>query len=154
MITSAINDDKNEIIIIINANISSEIIDYRYYNKISQVIVNGEESNIHEYKNHLKIGENEINIVLKEKLNNCEYMFNYLSNILKINLSNFDLSDVENMRYMFYHCDSLVSLDLSNHNASSVINMEFMFYYCKSLVSLDLRNFNTLCNLYFTIVIN
>ena len=71
MITSAINDDKNEIIIIINANISSDIIDYSYYNKISQVIVNGEESNIDEYKNHLKIGENEINIVFKEKLNNC-----------------------------------------------------------------------------------
>ena len=82
MITSSINDDKNEIIIIINANISSDIIDYRYYNKISQVIVNGEESNIDEYKNHLKIGENEINIVFKEKLNNWEYMFNYLSNIL------------------------------------------------------------------------
>ncbi len=110
MLTSALRNEKNEMIIIINANKSSEIINYRYYNNISQVMVNGEESNISEYKNHLKTGENEITIVFKEKLNNCEYMFYKLSNIIKINLSNLDLSDVKNMRYMFYYC-SLVSLD-------------------------------------------
>ena len=90
MLTSSIRNEKNEMIIIINANKSSEIINYRYYNNISQVIVNGEESNISEYENHLKIGENEITIVFKEKLNDCEYMYYKLSTILKLNLSQLD----------------------------------------------------------------
>ena len=142
MLTSEISDEKNEMIVIIDANKSSEIINSRYYNDISQVIVNGEESNISEYENHLKIGENEITIVFKDKLNNCEYMFYRLSNILKINLSNLDLSDVKNMRFMFYYC-SVVSLDLGIVNTSSVTNMKYMFCWCNSLVSLDLSYLDT-----------
>ena len=142
MFSNAINGDKNKIIMLINANKGSGIINYRYNNNISQVIVNGEESNINEYKNHLKTGENEIAIVFKEKLNNCEYMFYNLFNIIKINLSNLDLSDVKNMRYMFYYC-SLVSLDLGIVNTSSVTNMEYMFYWCYSLISLDLSYLDT-----------
>jgi len=173
MLSTSSNEDKNEITIIINATKSSEIINSRYNNNISKVIVNGEESNINEYKNYLKSGENEITIVFRNKLNSCEYMFEYkfnnLSNIIKISLKNIDLSEVKNMgsmfhccyyllsldlsnvntssvtnmREMFYHCDRIKSLDLSHLDTSSVTNMGEMFYYCDSLVSLDLSHFNT-----------
>ena len=85
-LSTSSKEDKNEIIVIINATKSSEIINYRYSNNISQVIVNGEESNISEYNNYLKSGENEITIVFKEKLNSCHFMFYRLSNIIKISL--------------------------------------------------------------------
>ena len=44
---------------------------------------------------------------------------------------------------MFYGCNSLISLDLSNFDISNVENMNYMFYECKSLKSLDITNFDT-----------
>ena len=51
MLSTSSNEDKNEITIIINATKSSEIINSRYNNNISKVIVNGEEKY---YKNKSK----------------------------------------------------------------------------------------------------
>ena len=127
MLSTASNDDKNEIAIIVNETESSEIINNRYNDNISQIIVNGKESDISEYKNHLKHGENEITIIFKDKLNSCEYMFYGLSNILKINLSNLYFGEVRNMEYMFWSCESLQSLDLRNVITSSVKNMQYLF---------------------------
>ena len=47
------------------------------------------------------------------------------------------------MSYMFFGCSSLTSLNLSNFNINNVNNMSYMFYNCTSLISLNLSNFNT-----------
>ena len=67
-------------------------------------------------------------------------MFFYCTDIISIDLSNFDTSSSFDMRYMFYGCSSLISLDLSNFNTSSIEYMEYMLYGCSSLISLDLSN--------------
>lgn len=74
---------------------------------------------------------------------NCFYLFAYLTNIKKIDLSYFDTLNTTYMESMFFHCESLTSLDLSMFNTSEVTSMLGMFAYCKSLVNLNLSGFNT-----------
>ena len=74
---------------------------------------------------------------------NCYYLFAYLTNIKKIDLSYFDTLNTTYMESMFFHCESLTSLDLSMFNTSKVTSMLEMFSYCKSLVNLNLSGFNT-----------
>ena len=75
------------------------------------------------------------------------YMFGadsfHKSNILDLDLSNFDTSKVTDMQYMFGGVNNLTTLDLSNFDTSNVTNMEGMFYNMYNLTTLDLSNFNT-----------
>ena len=67
------------------------------------------------------------------------YMFNGLSNIISLNLTNFDTSKVTNMQAMFQDLHNLVSLDLGNDfDTLNVTSMRSMFAQDKKLVSLDL----------------
>ena len=66
-----------------------------------------------------------------------------IKNILELDLSNFDTSQVTNMGCMFYGMSSLTSLNLSNFDTSKVTNMSDMFYGMSSLTSLNLSNFDT-----------
>ena len=70
-------------------------------------------------------------------------MFMNCKNLKSINFNNFNTSSVGDMSYMFDSCVSLVSLDLSSFNTGSTTSMRNMFSNCQSLVSLDLSNFNT-----------
>ena len=118
--------------------------------------------------------EDEINLEWESKLTTCKYMFSELSNIIEIDLSNFDSSDSTDMQYMFYkctslkiinlrdlntekvtsmcnmfaNCSSLTSIDVTHFKTSKVTEMDYMFYACYSLESLDLSNFDTSSNSY------
>ena len=70
-------------------------------------------------------------------------MFNHMSNLTTLNLSNFDTSQVTNMRYMFNGMSNLTTLDLSNFDTSKVTDMQSMFNHMSNLTTLDLSNFNT-----------
>ena len=61
-----------------------------------------------------------------------------------IDISDWDVSNVECMSYMFYKCKQLKSVgDLSNWNVSKVKNMSYMFYACMQLKSVgSLSNWN------------
>ena len=85
--------------------------------------------------------KNNITIKWNETLSDCNYMLSELTNILSIDLSNFDSSKVTDMQSMFEGCSSLISLDLSKLDTSSVTIMNFMFYNCNSLIFLDLSHF-------------
>ena len=76
-----------------------------------------------------------------EDMNN---MFYNCRNITSINFGdNFDTSNVTNMQYMFYGCNKLTTLDLNNLDTQNVKDMQYMFYYCYNLTSIDLSNFDT-----------
>ena len=66
-----------------------------------------------------------------------------IKNILELDLSNFDTSQVTNMSFMFYGISKLTTLDLSNFDTSKVTDMNCMFYGMSSLTTLNLSNFNT-----------
>ena len=107
------------------------------------------------FLNNIKIGEkicsvylsnknnNTIKIKWKNNLKSCRFMFLSMSNIVEIDLSNFDTSSVTDMSYMFYYCFSLSSLNVSNFDTSLVTDMSYMFFFCSSLEFLDVSNFNT-----------
>ena len=73
----------------------------------------------------------------------CKKMFEGFSNCVKIDLSNFNTSNVTNMSYMFSECSSLKKLDLSKFNTQNVKDISFMFKNCYSLKKLNIFNFNT-----------
>ena len=70
-------------------------------------------------------------------------MFNGCTELISLDLSNFDTSSVTTMETMFNECSKLISLDLSNFNTSIVNKMGSMFNGCKSLRFLNLSYFNT-----------
>ena len=70
-------------------------------------------------------------------------MFSNCSKLTSLDLSKVDTSNVTDMRSMFNNCTSLTSLDLNNFDTSKVMNMSYMFSYCTSLTSLNLNNFDT-----------
>ena len=44
---------------------------------------------------------------------------------------------------MFYSCDQIIEMDLSHFNSSEVINMGYMFDNCEKLYKIDLSGFDT-----------
>ena len=70
-------------------------------------------------------------------------MFYGMSNLASLNLSNFDTSRVTNMRYMFTRMSNLTSLNLSNFDTSKVTDMSDMFSKMFNLTTLDISNFDT-----------
>lgn len=78
-------------------------------------------------------------IVLKK---NCYGLFNNCSNLIKIDLSKLDTSNVTNMSQMFYRCFKMTSLDISNFNTTNVTDMSCMFYVCDKIEEIDLSSFD------------
>ena len=70
-------------------------------------------------------------------------MFSYLENIIEIDLSFFDASEITSMQGMFLDCKNLEKINFGNINTSSLESMYFLFYNCQKLTSIDLSNFDT-----------
>ena len=116
------------------------------FNKTPSVIlVNGKEN--HNFRDNKILGLskqiNNITVKWNYLFNNCEYMFYGLSNIINIDLSNFDSSKVTKMLKIFQDCTSLTSINLKNLNTSIVEDMRDLFVNCKNLKSIDVSDFNT-----------
>ena len=77
------------------------------------------------------------------------YLFNRCTELVNVDLTGFDTSNVSNMSYMFSDdasnnaCARLKTLDISNFDTSKVTDMSYMFYNCYNLISLDVSNFDT-----------
>ena len=138
-----ISFEQLEINLIIKGKGEQIFINNSFYLNPSIVIINGE------IKNSCKkscVFENDINnvtIKFNESLNSCENMFDGLSNIIEINLSNLDTSKVTNMDSMFNQCINLGEIKFGNINTSLVKNMYQLFHNCKKLETIDVSNFDT-----------
>ena len=93
-------------------------------------------------KYSLSSPENTIKMIWNTQLTNCSNMFNGLSKIIKIDLSQFDSSKVLDLSRMFFKCFGITEIDLRNFDTHSVKTMEEMFSHCIALTSLDLSSFN------------
>ena len=72
-----------------------------------------------------------------------DYMFQNDNALKSINFNNFITSSVKSMHGTFYECSNLIELDLSTFDTSHVTEMRLMFFGCKKLVSLNIENFDT-----------
>ena len=70
------------------------------------------------------------------------FLFRNLTNLVDLDTTFINTSNVTNMTRMFNNCQSLTGLDLRDFETSKVTSMELMFSSCKSLTSLDLRSFD------------
>ena len=58
-------------------------------------------------------------------------MFLNCSSLESIDVSTWDVGNVEDMNGMFEDCVFLKTIDVSNWNVSNVENIDYMFYGCK-----------------------
>ena len=111
--------------------------------KPNNITINGNLQNTINSKYNMNTPNSNITMIWNSKLKDCSYMFNECKQIVKINFSNFDSSEVTTMEKMFYNCRGLIKINFKNFNTSRVKNMNDMFAFCSSLTSLDLSSFDT-----------
>ena len=136
----------NEIKIKILGKGDQYILNKEFPSKCTEITIN-DKPGIIEENNMIYNLENEENIIIMKwdyKIKNCKAMFMDLTNLIEIDLSNFDASESDSMINMFNSCKNLKSIIIGkNFNSSKVKDMSFMFENCESLISLDLSNLNT-----------
>ena len=110
---------------------------------IKEIYINGNKQDSISKSYYFNQTYNFVELIFDDNIDNCEFLFFNCINIIEIDLSNFDSSQVTSMYDMFAICSSLTSLNLSNFNTSKVTTMNSMFACCSSLISLDLTNFDT-----------
>ena len=88
-------------------------------------------------------GIHTIKIIFRRKLYDCSFLFNNCKNIIEIDLSNFDCSQVISCESMFDGCISLKKLNLGKLDFSLCKNIKNMFNACENLENLDVSHFNT-----------
>ena len=95
------------------------------------------------FKQHGK-GIYEFKIIFKNNISNLTRFFEDCSDLISLNLSNFDTSNITNMELMFNDCHKLKRIDgLNQLSTCQVTNMGGLFQKCYEIESLDLSNFDT-----------
>ena len=118
-----------------------------YYAEPEKVYLNTDSSNMF----FLGVYQQEIKNILELDLSNFNTsqvtdmysMFNGMRNLTTLNLSNFNTSNVTDMSFMFHNMSNLTTLNLSSFDTSQVTNMHAMFSDTSNLTSHDLSNFDT-----------
>ena len=120
------------------------ILSQDFYGEPFEVWVNGQRSDsCNKLCNFIKDGYNNVTIKFNVKINSCQNMFKNLIQIIEIDLSSFDTSNVENMNNMFYQCTNLRKINFGNIDTSLVKDMSAMFSGCQNLIYIDLSKFDT-----------
>ena len=70
------------------------------------------------------------------------WMFAGCENLTKLNVKNWDVSNVTNMFNMFGGCEKLTELNVSKWDTSNVTIMISVFDHCKSLYAIDVKNWD------------
>ena len=83
-----------------------------------------------------------IKYTFPQGLKQTSYLFNHCSQLKKINLKNFDTSNLIKTRGMFQGCFNLESFQFFNTPIEKVIDMSGFFSSCKKLKNITLSNFN------------
>ena len=133
----------SEIHLVIQGNGIQRLLNDRFDDELSEVLVNGKKDNACKNTCYLEGNKNNIVLIFKKKITSCAAMFSGLSNITEIDLSNFDTSEVINMNAMFQNCINLTKINFGNMITSSVKQMVSMFYGCSKLMTLNLSHFDT-----------
>ena len=149
--------DINQNIYFLNYDLSekvkeSEFEDYKisteYFDKLLEeskidIFINDEKYENKRYFQPKEIGEYNIKLEFKTGITNMSCMFCACENIINIDFSGFDTSDVTNMIGLFCGCFNLTKLDLSHFDTRNVKHMNRMFIDCFNLIDINLSSFDT-----------
>ena len=120
---------------------SSQDFNKNYYP--TKVYINKIEQDIVQSSYYFNETNNFVELIWDKKIDNCYDMFRECSDIIELDLSKFDSSEISIMNNMFRDCTSLISLNLENFDTSKINYFGNFFKNCKSLISLNLSSFNT-----------
>jgi len=84
-----------------------------------------------------KNGNIQFNITFNESLTILDFMFEGCSNLIKINLSTLNSSNITSMMYTFTNCIQLEIVDFTSFQSSSITRMDFLFSGCSNLVNIN-----------------
>ena len=114
-------------------------------NNPNQMLINDINKTVYKiyYFNDLEGNENNVTLIWNEDPVITSQMFANCPNIIEIDLTNFNISNLENMANMFRNCSALRKINFPNLPASKITTMGSSFKGCSSLISLDLSYFNT-----------
>ena len=132
----------SEIHLILKGSGNRTILNKGYKFEPSFVEVNGESKNCKKSCN-FQDELNNVTLYYNYSISTCEKMFCGLKNIIEIDMTKFDFSNVTITISMFEKCNSLKKIDFGNINTSSLTTLESMFNGCSNLTSIDLSKFNT-----------
>ena len=136
-----LQEEKNYIIIYYNGEIKyTSFLNERRYN-ISKIVLGSEDKGPQE--SFTISSSSGLEVHFNEVIKSLDYFFSkdYDSNainIISVDFSNFNWSNLNRMNYLFKGCSSLASIDFSNYDLSKVIDMKYAFYLCSSLKSVTL----------------
>ena len=135
----------NQIILKVKGSGNILVINLGYNDKPSSYFLNNDSTpkTINGSSIELSKTENEVTLIFTNPVSTCYSMFKGCSQIIEIDFSNFDSSNVRNIDRMFYDCTSLKSIKFGNFQTSNLNIMEYVFYNCPSLEALDLSSFDT-----------
>ena len=145
----AINDTINlfyynsEIYLVIKGNGTQKLLNNSFKFEPSEVLVNGNKDDSCRKTCDLTGDKNNITLIHEDQITYCTNMFRELTNVIEVDLSNFDTSKVTHMHAMFHMCSNIEKITLGKLNTSSVKDMQSLFSNCNKLISLDLSYFDT-----------
>ena len=82
--------------------------------EILKYYLNLTKQNVITYKYDFNQTDNFVELIWNNNINNCDFMFRNCKDIIEMDLSDFNTSEVTTMLRMFHTCSSLISLNLSN----------------------------------------
>ena len=110
-----------------------------------KLFIEGKEIDICSKYKFQRKGENIVEIILKQPIEDASGMFYDCTQLISIDsLKNWDISNIKNTSFMFFGCSSITSIDvLKNWNMSEVTTTCAMFSGCNSLTTIDsLKNWD------------
>ena len=109
----------------------------------NEIYINDVKENSTSYSYYFTQSPNNVTLIWHNPLKAVGCMFAECKDIIEMDFSYFNTSEINCFAGMFNGCSSLISLNLSNFDTSQATSMKWMFNLCSSLISLDLSNFNT-----------
>ena len=133
----------NSILIKVNEAGKQQVLN-RKFSKVPTAFINDTKVEIdNDYYIYVKTKNDIIKFSWNESIDNCSSMFEDLTNIISVDLCDFESSSVTTMEKMFYNCINLIYINFSEFKTENVENMYQLFSHCKHLISLDLTSFDT-----------
>ena len=109
----------------------------------NEIYINDVKENSTSYSYSFTQSPNNVTLIWHNPLKAVGCMFLDCNDIIEMDFSYFNTSEINCFAGMFNGCSSLTSLNLSNFDTSKATSIKYMFNLCSSLISLDLSNFNT-----------
>ena len=135
-------DPTSEVLLVIERNEPGiqQLINEAYPYDILEVRVNGNTKSCLKTCD-LDAGISNVIVKLPPEKEICHHMFEEISNVKKIDLSNFDFSKITDMYGMFFNCYDLEEVTFGA-KVPSPTEAGVLFQGCTNLKSVDLSNFN------------